>query len=156
MWKTTFSKLALVEQRIYERLLATKMNEQLDVGYGSCVLRRDEIARIVATVLDCFHDQRVSTGDYVIMPNHVHVLLRPLLGFELEDILQSIKSFTANQINRLTGHEGTLWQRQSYDHVVRDSDQLAAFQRYIEANPKKAKLKPGEYLYSSATYFPDE
>ena len=80
MWKTAFSKLALAEQRIYERLLATKMNEQLDVGYGSCVLRRDEIARIVATVLDCFHDQRVSTGDYVIMPNHVHVLLRPLLA----------------------------------------------------------------------------
>ena len=156
VWKFSFAKLSFEEQRIYERLVGTRINEHLDVGYGSCGLRRKEIGRIVAKSLDHFHGQRVLTGDFVIMPDHVHVLLRPLPGFELEEILHSIKSYTANEINRVLEGDGTFWQRQSYDHIVRDYDQLEAFQKYIVANPKKANLSGGECIYASATYVPDE
>jgi type I restriction enzyme R subunit len=155
-WKIAFSRLSTEEQRIYERLVGTKLNEHLDVGYGSCVLRRENLATIVANAINYFHGQRVLTGDFVVMPNHVHALMRPLPGFELEDILHSIKSFAANEINRVLGANGKFWQRQSYDHIVREYDQLEAYQQYIGANPEKAKLSEGEYIYASASYVPDE
>ena len=155
-WKRLFAQLSHNDQRIYERVVTTKINEHLDKGHGSCVLRHREIAEKVATSLNHFDGVRLWTGDYVIMPNHVHALMTPLPGCELEDILHSIKSFTANEINRMIETKGTFWQRQSYDHIVRDYEQLEAYQRYIEANPKKANLKLGEYVYANATYIPGE
>ena len=153
-WKLRFAKLPSDKQREYERLVGTKLNEYLDAGHGSCALRRKDVAQKVATSLDHFHGERVLTGDFVVMPNHVHVLMTPLPGFELEDILHSIKSFTANRINRLIGDDGVFWQRESYDHIVRDFDQLEAFQQYIAANPEKARLEADGYVLSSATYHP--
>lgn len=120
------------------------------------MLRRPEIREIVAKSLEYFHGQRVLTGDYVVMPNHIHVLMRPLPSFELEDILQAVKSYTATQINRLLGGEGRFWMRESYDHIVRDFEQLEAFQTYIKANPKKANLGSDEYTLRPAVYHPDE
>ncbi len=155
-WRKPLAQLPGSEQRIYERMIGTKLNRELDAGYGSCRLRKKELASVVATALEHFHGQRVLTGDYVVMPNHVHVLMRPLPNHELEGILHSIKSFTANEINRLSGHDGQFWQRQSYDHIVRDLEQLEAFRKYIRANPERARLKDGEFLYSSAEYVPDE
>ncbi len=86
------------------------------------------------------------------MPNHVHALLTPMDGFELEDILHSIKSYTANKINQVLNQRGHFWQRESYDHIVRDTEQLQAYQDYIAANPSKAKLSKGEYILSRAEY----
>jgi putative transposase len=102
--------------------------------------------------LDHFHGTRVFTGDFVVMPNHVHILLTPIDGFELEDILHSIKSYTANEINRALGRAGRFWQRESYDHIVRDSEQLLSYRDYVAANPSKASLSIGEYIVSRAEY----
>ena len=82
--------------------------------------------------------------------------MRPLNGFELEDILHSIKSFTANQINKRIGGAAEFWQRQSYDHIVRDFEQLEAFQAYIAANPVKAGLQNDQYNLHQAKWVPDE
>lgn len=80
------------------------------------------------------------------MPNHVHALMTPVAPYELEKILQSIKGYSAVKINERLGREGTFWQRQSYDHIVRDVEQLFAFKRYISANPEKANLREGFIL----------
>ena len=151
-WKSTVGRLSKQDQRLYERTMATKLNKYLDVGYGSCVLKREELAEIVAKSLTFFHGARVLTGDFVVMPNHVHVLMRPIEGFELEDILQAVKSFTANEINSRLGLEGRFWMRESYDHIVRDTEQLLAFQKYIRANPAKAKLSPDRCKLREAVY----
>lgn len=156
IWEDTIGQLPAADQRQYERTMAAKLNTYLDAGHGSCVLRRPDIRDLVATSLEYFDGQRVLTGDYVVMPNHVHVLMRPLPGFELEDILQAVKSYTATRINRLLGGEGRFWMRESYDHIVRDFEQLEAFQAYMKANPKKANLRSGEYTLRSADYHPDE
>ena len=121
---------------------------------GRRVLCDPRISTMVATSLKYFHDARVLTGDFIVMPNHVHVLMTPLPRFELEDILQAIKSYTGTQINKVLRLEGAFWQRESYDHIVRDWKQLEAFQRYIAANPEKAKLNSGEYILSTARYVP--
>ena len=154
--QNTVGNLSPADQRQYEKWMATKLNKYLDVGHGSCVLRRPGIRKIVTASLEFFHGKRVWVGDYVVMPNHVHVLMRPMPEFELEDILQAVKSFTATKINRMLGAEGHFWMRESYDHIVRDYEQLEAFQLYVAANPGKANLKPNEYMLRKAAYRPDE
>ncbi|MFT5468795.1 MAG: putative transposase [Verrucomicrobiales bacterium] len=151
-WVKAYEKLPKVEQRRFERHFGALVNDYLDSGRGSCVLRDPKCAEIVAEALDHFHPTRVITGDFVIMPNHVHVLLRPNPGVELEDLMHSIKGFTANRINELLGRTGTLWKKDSYDHIVRDSAQLLRIQRYIRANPEKANIRDGEFVLSEVEY----
>jgi REP element-mobilizing transposase RayT len=84
------------------------------------------------------------------MANHVHLLICPL--WELAKITQGIKGFTAHEINRLRGTSGTFWQDESYDHWVRDEEELPRIIAYIENNPVKAGLSanPQDWLWSSA------
>ncbi len=151
-WKYKFAKLPGRDRRVYEQLVGRLLHRSLDECHGACVLREPALGGEVATALEHFHGSRVLTGDLVIMPNHVHALLTPQDGFELEDILHSIKSFTANGINRALNKSGRLWQRETYDHIVRDAEQLHAYQEYIAANPVKAKLAAGQYTHTRATY----
>ena len=68
----------------------------------------------------------------------------------LEHLLHSWKSFSSRNVNRLVGRSGTLWQRSYFDRLVRDEKHFRNCLRYIRRNPKKAHLKPGEYiLYES-------
>ena len=151
-WKHRFALLPPEQRRLYERFVGRLLNKTLDDCHGSCALREPAIGKRVAAALDHFHGDRVFTGDFVVMPNHVHALLTPMDGYELEDVLHSIKSYTANEINRTLDLVGPFWQRDSYDHIVRDIEQLQAYQEYIAANPSKAKLTAGEYILSRAEY----
>jgi len=151
-WKSQLAKLPICEQRIYDEVVASLVNSSLDECHGSCVLKEEAVGNKVAHALNFFHGERVLTGDFVVMPNHVHVLLTPITGFELEDILHSVKSYTANEINKLLNRNESFWQRESYDHIVRDAEQLEAYQQYIGVNPLKAKLREGEFILSSAVY----
>ncbi len=90
-WKNLLSTLPEEQQSEYEREFGNRYNEQLDKGYGDCALRRPEVAKIVVEALKAFDEERVYTGNYVMMPNHVHVLLTPVAPDELEVLLQSIK-----------------------------------------------------------------
>ena len=134
------------------RSMIKRLHAYLDQGRGSCLLQDPGNAAVVADALEHFHGSRVWTGDYVVMPNHVHALLTPFPGHELEGILHSIKSFTAMALNRRMSRSGTLWQRDSYDHLVRDSVSLHRIQEYIRNNPAKAGLRPGTYRLSEADY----
>lgn len=139
-------------KKFIKRRFAGKLLEYLDRGHGACVLRDPEIRKVVSDSLTCFHSERVDTGDFVVMPNHVHVLLRPYPEYELEDILFSIKSYTANRINRMLKRSGELWMRESYDHIVRDGEELLRIQAYIRSNPEKAKLAENEYSLRESEY----
>jgi len=81
------------------------------------------------------------------MPNHVHLLIKPRVGVELSKILQSVKSFSAKKINQNEGRTGKLWQVESYDRIVRNDRELERYERYIEENPVKAKLREGEFFF---------
>jgi REP element-mobilizing transposase RayT len=74
------------------------------------------------------------------MPNHVHVLLRPRESHRLPGILHSWKSFTAKNANALLGWTGHFWQREYYDHLIRDEKEFHTVIRYIVDNPPKAGL----------------
>ena len=112
---------------------------------GPFWLREPAIANLVAESLH-YRDGRVYTLDaYCIMPNHVHLVCTPLAKPDgtyhaLAAILHSLKRYTARQANELLGREGQFWQHESYDHVVRDEDELRRIVTYVMNNPVKAGL----------------
>ena len=115
----------------------------LDEGSGSCLLREEHHAGIVAESLLHFHDQKYELGCSVVMSNHVHVIVRPIepCGDDLEDILKSWKSFTARRINEATGQRGRLWQDESCDRIIRDPEHLWRTIQYIGKNPATVGLE---------------
>jgi REP element-mobilizing transposase RayT len=76
---------------------------------------------------------------WVVMPNHVHVLIEALPGHPTYSIVSKWKSFSARQANPLLGRSGQLWQADFFDRFVRDEAHYAAVVRYIEDNPVKAR-----------------
>ena len=71
------------------------------------------------------------------MPNHVHVLFMPEEGYDSRTIVQGWKSYTAKAINKALNREGGVWQKESYDHLVRDIDEFNAIRAYIRGNNAK-------------------
>ncbi len=92
-----------------------------------------------------WHRQRALVHLAVVMPDHVHLLLSPLPGadgqwYKLPDLMHSIKSFTANTINKARETQATLWQPEYYDRIVRDGDEFQEIWEYMLKNPVTAKL----------------
>jgi REP element-mobilizing transposase RayT len=140
-------------------------------------LKEEQIAQLVVDAL-FYHEGKLYTLlAFVVMPNHVHVLLQPLEekregqieqsgqatksnsdgdtpGYvPLRRITQSPKGYTAREANRLLGRTGqAFWQDESYDHWVRDEGELERIVTYIEWDPVKSGLvtKPDEWHWSSA------
>jgi len=132
----------------YRKRFLQPREDWLDLGHGSCVLRDSGAATIVANALQFFDGQRYHLDAFVVMPNHVHVLVQPLTGFHLNEIVHSWKSYTARQINKALGRSGTVWMQESFDRIVRDWDALVRCRAYIARNPKKAQLRSGEFILS--------
>ena len=135
------------------RELRRKVERHLDQGAGECHLRRPEIAEMVSEALRHFHGQQYLLDDWVVMPNHVHVILWPMPNFGLSEILKSRKRHTARQANLILGRTGeTFWQRESYDHWIRNDDEQARIRRYLRLNPVNARLcqAPEDWKWSSA------
>ena len=128
------------------------LEAQLNVGHGECLLAKPVIAEMLKQVLLTKHEQDYYLHAWVIMPNHVHLLVEPLNSCVLSDILQAIKSISAREANQLLVREGAFWQRESYDHLVRDEDDFNHALEYIEQNPVKANLvrQSCEYALGSA------
>ncbi len=82
---------------------------------------------------------------FVIMPNHVHAVVEPYQETSLSDLLQSWKAISAKGIAQRTGRTGPLWMPESFDHIVRNVAALQRYRRYILENPKRAKLRVGQY-----------
>ncbi len=139
------------DRREFHERFTVHFHRWLDAGHGACWLRRTEVSEIVDNALRHFDGQRCVLGHYVIMPNHIHALVKPVMEFTLSDILHSWKSYTANRINRLVNRQGALWQDESFDHIVRDEAQMERFSRYIMQNPVKARLKTGEFRLGFGT-----
>ena len=78
--------------------------------------------------------QRYTLGSFAIAGNHVHVLVAPLQGIDLSEVMHSWKSYTAKAINKALGRSGTLWKEESYDHLVRNEASLRRIERYIHAH----------------------
>src|SRR5262249_23169295 len=131
-----------VELEQLSRETMRRVEQWLDQGMGSCRLKERGAAKLVADALHHFDGQRYELDSYVVKPNHVHGIVRPLLCAEepMERIMQRWKRHTARGINRQFGLTGHLWQDESFDRILRDEEHLWRVLQYIEANPGKAGL----------------
>lgn len=135
------------------RDLRRQVERYLDKGAGECHLRRPEIATMVGDALKFFHEKQYVLDEWVVMPNHVHLILWPMLNETLSAILQSRKRHTARQANLILGRTGEqFWQPEPYDHWIRNDAEKARIRRYIRNNPVTAGLcrVPEEWRRSSA------
>jgi len=114
-----------------------QMELWLDRGAGECFLEHPGAAEIVEQSLRDRDGAHYLLDEYVIMPNHAHVLMMPIGGRELSDIVGAWKSYTAHKINKLLDRKGDVWQAEPFDHIVRDAAALRRFRRYIQNNPIK-------------------
>jgi REP element-mobilizing transposase RayT len=119
--------------------------------HGTPILRMPEVAQMVMDAID-FRDQRIyRLHAFVVMPNHVHLLVTPLEA--VSKMMQSLKRFTGREGNRMLGLTGQpFWQDESYDRLVRNDTEFERIIGYIERNPVSAGLAPTpeEFPWSSA------
>ena len=127
-------------EEIPENQRPKKIEEYLDAAHGECWLGKPEIANILQQALLKFQGERYVLHAWAIMPNHAHMLIEPIAGNSLSEILQGIKSFSAHEANKLMDREGGFWQKESYDHLIRDDADRARCVEYIAQNPVKAGL----------------
>ena len=126
------------------RARAIRLENLLDAGAGACWMRTGEFRDQVCSTLLHFHELRFTMYSFVVMPNHVHALLRPLPGHDLESIIGTWKQHSALILNRMIGQSGTFWQAETWDRIVRDSDHFRRVARYIARNPIRAGLNHKE------------
>jgi len=130
-WKTA---------REYMRRFEEEREQWLDRGHGSCLLRNQRAAELESESLCHFDGHRYVLDAFVVMPNHVHVLLTMLPGFSLGGIVSSWKRYSAREANKLLGRSGTFWQDDYWDRFIRNEEHFAATIAYIDQNPVKAGL----------------
>jgi REP element-mobilizing transposase RayT len=148
-WREELATRPHKEAEVERRL---RIEAYLDRGAGSAWMNDPRIADKVQDALLFFDGLRYRLQAWVVMPNHVHALLTPNAGWELEGILHSWKSFTSNECNKLLERRGEFWQTESFDRFVRNEKHYQNAIVYIEENPVKAGLctKPEEWPWSSA------
>jgi leucyl-tRNA synthetase len=138
-------------EKAYHQRFSDRLDEWLDAGSGSCLLKKPEIRAIVSQAISHFAGERYHLHAFVVMPNHVHVLFSPNQGHQLSEILHSWKSFTSKQIGKVTGKEGKFWQPEYYDRLIRSQRHFDKILQYIEENPAKAKLTEKDFTLWTVT-----
>lgn len=131
------------------KLVFAKLDELLDHEPAIRHGEKPEIASIIRDSIYHFADVRYHSLAYVVMPSHLHWVFRPIPEWcaalppgrtPREVVMHGLKSYTANKCNEVLRRSGRFWQDESYDHWVRDDDELSRIMTYVENNPVKAKL----------------
>lgn len=141
--------------------LRQQIDRYLDAGQGSCVLRIPAIAACIEDTWQHFDGERYRLLEWVVMPNHCHVLIEAFQGIPLGKIVLSWKNYTARFINDYLSRTGVrrsqikrsqVWQRDYWDRFIRDERHFEATKHYIAMNPVKAGLvdTPEAWPWSSA------
>lgn len=146
-WKAAVQLLSDRERIAFHRRFDRIREAFLDTCHGRCLLRDPKIRRIVVEALEHFDRQRYRLGDFVIMPNHVHLLAVFARADSMRRQCRSWTHYSALRINQSLGEKGKLWQQEPFDHLVRSPRQYEYLRQYIERNPQKARLTPGDYEY---------
>jgi REP element-mobilizing transposase RayT len=150
----------------YQSQYFSKFDKLLDgAGYGPTWLKDDKAAQIVKDTMHYFDKKSYDLICYTIMSNHVHQVFTPIVSqnvtrsetsgnkvtrvdgneanaslYIVSKILQDLKSKTALKCNKILNRSGIFWQHESYDHVVRDDNELKRIVNYVLNNPVKVDL----------------
>ncbi len=144
-------RAALIEHALAaKRPLTWPEQEELFRWYSS---RVPDIAGLMAQALKFFTGVRYDLLAWVVMPNHVHAVLRPMPDWSLSRLLKCWKGYTAHVANEMLGRTGNpFWQVESFDHLIRDDEDMQRCCRYTTMNPVTAGFcaQPEDWKWSSA------
>ena len=122
-----------------------KMEAWLDSSIGCCALSHPQVATVVQETFIKFDGVKYNLLAWCIMPNHVHILIEPLIS--LHRIVQSWKSYTGRWALKHNTELGlgvpgsrTFWMREYWDRYIRDTQHLKSVVEYILNNPVKAGI----------------
>jgi putative transposase len=146
-WSLVIPTLPDQDRTEFQQTFARCREAFVDSCHGRCLLKRPELAQIVADSLLHFDGQRYRMGDFVVMPNHVHLLAAFPTADAMKGQCASWLHYTAFRINQAIGEKGEFWQDEPFDHLVRSPELYDYLRRYIADNPDKAGLKHGECYY---------
>ncbi|HLR76980.1 MAG TPA: transposase, partial [Balneolaceae bacterium] len=116
---------------------------------GPTWLENSKVAQVVWDSMFFFDQVEYDLYAFTIMPNHVHSVFKLLPNLDKQkkypvtSIIGRLKSYTANECNQILKKSGPFWQEESYDHVIRDDDELGETIKYVIYNPVKAGLVEG-------------
>ena len=107
---------------------------------------------VVEQIANCRDRGYYRLHAFVLMPDHLHVLITPSDETTIEKAMQMIKGGSAHQMGIERPQQFPIWHRGFHDRWIRDAEQFWKAKSYIEQNPVKARLaeKPEEYPWSSA------
>jgi REP element-mobilizing transposase RayT len=135
----------------YHERFTEAMERHLDAGAGGCALGHPGCARAVVDTLTHGNGTEYELGSFVVMPNHMHLLVLPMPGIDLSALTGTWELISARRINRIIGRKGRLWADDAFDHIVRNAQELGRIDAYIRRNPEKAGLRPGAYALGGST-----
>jgi putative transposase len=143
------------ERKIREGKILFGMADKLldNAESGPLYLKDPQAAKFVEDSIRFGVGERYDLYAWCVMANHVHVVFKPI--WKLFKVMQGLKGYTAHEINGLQGARGRVfWQDESYDHWVRDDEELRRIIWYVESNPVAAKLcsRPEDWPWSSARF----
>jgi putative transposase len=136
----------LEKLRVLKLGIRRKLERYLDRGAGECLLRKADAAAVVAKALLHFDGVRYHLFAWCVMPNHVHAVIQPTGNWEIAQILHSWKSYSSRKIGETAGKSGAIWQREYYDHLIREGGDFDRVVRYVCGNPTKAGLNNWKYV----------
>jgi putative transposase len=108
---------------------------------------------LVQRILVCRDKGVYLLYEFVVMPNHFHLLLTPSETTSLEKVVQLIKGGSSHEIHKLTGNKMEIWQVGFHDWTIRDGEDYRAKVGYIQMNPVQARLveRPEDWPFGSAS-----
>lgn len=146
-WSTLVPSLPPHEQRLFLQVFNRCREDYLDSCHGRCWLREPEIAGIVQDALLSRDGTHYRAGDFVIMPNHVHLLVAFPDQTKMKSQFDFWRQLTTEQIHKQNSDVGELWHPEPFCNIVRSVEQYEWLTRYIADNPRIARLPRGEYIY---------
>jgi REP element-mobilizing transposase RayT len=146
-WRERLQRLPRAARLDYHVRFTAAWMGCLDQCHGECVLRQAELSQIVDENLRHLDEREYLLAAFVVMPNHVHVLVQFPDEGQLGSRTKAWKHYTATEINAQLGRQGRFWQKESFDHLVRSPEQFESLRLYIATNPATAGLKTGEFKH---------
>ena len=117
------------------------------------ILKNPKIANVVQQVLlNLQKERKLKLLEYVIMPDHIHLLISERAGYSFENILRLFKTKSSKEINKIRNRKGRNWERRYFDRISRSEDEYRKAIKYKRYNPVKKGLveSSSDYLFSSA------
>ena len=117
-----------------------RVEKYLAAGYGSCWLRRADVAQAVAEVFEGFNGKGYQLHCWCIMPNHLHLIVAFDSGDTFRRKLKVWKRISAHLVNRLVGQSDMVWTEDAYTRIIRTHEEYLRQVSYVWNNPESAGL----------------